>query len=82
MDQRDRNINTRRDYLRRDDGSLSILPIALALAFVFVLGYFLLNRTTSPTTTHPVTGQNEPATRVAPPVTTPAPAPTPAPKTP
>ena len=85
MDQRDPTLDPRprdrRDFIRRDDGSYSIMPIALVAAFVLVLGYLLLGNTfRTNDTTRPVTSQNAPVTRAAPPASTPAP--NPAPKNP
>ena len=83
MDQRDPTLDPRRrdrrDFIRRDEGSYSIMPIALVVAFVLVLGYLFLGNTFRTTdATRPVTSQNAPVTRTTPP----APTPTPAPKNP
>jgi hypothetical protein len=61
------------DYVRRDDGSWSVVPIVLVAALLLGLGYLLLgdwNTETGPTRT--TDGANRPAT--APPATSPPPA--------
>jgi hypothetical protein len=85
--QGDPNRNTRRrDYMRRDDGSWSPLPLALAAAVLLIGGYLLfwptadrsapMSRTSEQTnpTNAPGTSVNQRPTPTTPPDTTTPPA--------
>ena len=69
------NRNQRRpgDYIRRDDGSWSMMPILLGLVVVLGLGYLLLGEWNRSTTS--VTGDTTTRQTTAPKTTMPTPSP-------
>ena len=85
-----RDPDGRRRYdLRREDGSYSMMPVALAVVFALLLGFILYSsmsgdRTDTPAVTTERTDRPAmpPASKTTPPATTPAPPATPAPKQP
>jgi hypothetical protein len=81
--QRDPNdMDTRRDYVRRDDGSFGMLPIILAVAVVLGIGYLFYGMSRTDTVSAPG-ATSERIERPAPtPSATPSPPATTAPKQP
>ena len=72
--QRDPDRQRPTDYIRRDDGSWSVLPILLGVAFVALLGYFLFSPGFNTTPDRPMIGERTetPNRTITPPTPPPA----------